>query len=153
MLAGDHKAAMAIRKDANRLAKKLNGGDVGILAGPDAPGNVLERETAAPDGTVPMWGQSGNFTVTVGKTPIRFEVDGMFGVCASTFVAPGFSIHAVEPDKPFPSETGYRSFLGYHPNIPPGMTVDQFCVAMVEAYVSGECQGKLRAIKPEYQGR
>jgi hypothetical protein len=33
-------------------------------------------------------------------------------------------------DKPFPSETGYRSFLGHSGDIPAGMSVDQFCKEM-----------------------
>jgi hypothetical protein len=41
MLAGDEKTAMAMRKDANRLTVKLNGGDPRILGGPDAPGHIL----------------------------------------------------------------------------------------------------------------
>jgi hypothetical protein len=34
MLAGDEKAAMNIHEEANRLAMKLNGGDLAILGGP-----------------------------------------------------------------------------------------------------------------------
>jgi hypothetical protein len=36
MLAGDEKAVMQVRKQANRLAVKLNCGDLAILGGPDA---------------------------------------------------------------------------------------------------------------------
>jgi hypothetical protein len=42
MLAGDEETARAIRNDANRLAVKLNGDDIGILGGPD----VENRRTA-----------------------------------------------------------------------------------------------------------
>lgn len=59
MRAGDEETAMAIRKEASRLAVKLNGGELGVLGGPDAPGYVLMDQTAAPPGTVPMWGQKG----------------------------------------------------------------------------------------------
>jgi hypothetical protein len=61
MLAADIEEAMSIREEAHDLAVKLNGGNGGILAGPDAPGSVLERETAAAPGTVPLWGQAGAF--------------------------------------------------------------------------------------------
>src|SRR5580704_14958704 len=65
MLAGDEKAAMAIREEAHELAYKVNGGKSGIKGGPDAPCYVLERATEAPAGVVPMWGQTGNFTIDV----------------------------------------------------------------------------------------
>ena len=67
----------------------------GILAYDDSPANVLTCETAAPPATVPMWAQSGEFTITVAGTPIRIEMTACSVVCASTFLAPGFSIHAV----------------------------------------------------------
>jgi hypothetical protein len=38
---------------------------------------------------------------------------------------------------------GYRSFLGNRADIPEGITVDQFCTAMIEAHVKGECKGRL----------
>jgi hypothetical protein len=111
MLAGDEKAVMNIRKKANRLAVKLNDGDVAILGGPDAPGYVLMRETAAPPGTVPMWGQQGDFTVTVGDMKVRVAMDGMLGISAGLNFWPGFSANVVKSDKPFLSETGFRSFI------------------------------------------
>src|ERR1035438_5525071 len=111
MVAGDEAGALEIRKEANLLAHKLDPENNGILAGPEAPGCFLANATAAPSGTVPMWGQEGDFTVTVGSIPVRVTMDGMFGICASMNVWPGFAAHAVEYDKPFLSETGYRSFL------------------------------------------
>lgn len=51
MMAGDAATAAKIRDEADDLAIKLNGGtNLGILGGDDAPGRVLERETAAPAG-------------------------------------------------------------------------------------------------------
>jgi hypothetical protein len=63
MLAADFDTAMELRADAHRLARKLNGYEPGILAHDDAPGYVLDRETRASDGTVPLWGQSGSFVI------------------------------------------------------------------------------------------
>jgi hypothetical protein len=58
MLAGDVPAAMKLREEAQELAVKLNGvKSLGICGGSDAPASALERETAAPAGAVPMWGQ------------------------------------------------------------------------------------------------
>jgi len=153
MLAADEKTAMAIRKEANRLAVKLNGGEPGILGGPDAPGYVLMRETAAPPGTVPMWGQQGDFTITVGNMPVHIVMDGMIGASASMNVWPGFSANVVEPDKPFLSETGYRSFIGVNANMIPGMTPDIFAREVIAAHIKDECKGRLRPVKAEYRSR
>src|ERR1022692_2473091 len=100
MLAGDVPAAMKIREEAHDLAYKVNGGDAAIKGGPDAPAYVLERATAAPAGTVPMWGQTGEFTIKVGSMPVRIEQDGMFGTASSYNLWPGFGAHAVDYQRP-----------------------------------------------------
>jgi hypothetical protein len=110
MLDGNEAAAMAIRKEAHRLAEKLNGG-VGLLAGPEASGCRLMDGTAAVPRTVPMWGQQGSFDIKVGDTPVHIEMDGMLGISESMSIWPGFSANVIEPDKPFFSETGYSSQL------------------------------------------
>jgi hypothetical protein len=83
MLAGDEKGAAAIQKEAARLATKLNGGEPGILGGPEAPGYVLMDATAAPPGTVPMWGQKGEFDAKVGNMPVHIRMDGMLDTAGS----------------------------------------------------------------------
>lgn len=153
MVAADEKAAMAIRKEANRLAVKLNGGEIGVLGGPDAPGYVLMRETAAPEGTVPMWGQEGSFTVDVNGMPARIKIDGMLGICQSMSILPGFGAYAVDAEKPCFSETGYRSFLGLRGDLVPGLTPADFARSVIEAYIKGECKGRLRPVKEEYRDR
>jgi hypothetical protein len=153
MLAADVKQAMAIRKEANRLAVKVNGGDLGILADSDSAGNVLERETAAPPDTVPMWGQQGDFVIQVGSTPVHIAMEGILGASAGMSVWPGFSANAVEPDKPFFSETGFRSFLNVHADMAPGMTPDSFVRKVIESHIRGECKGRLRPASQEYRGR
>lgn len=126
MMAGDEAGAMAIRKEAHDLAEKLNGGtSLGILGNEQAPGCVLERETAAPPGTMPLRGQLGEFTTTVGKMKVRVEQDGLFGVAASFSPWLGFSAHVVDTDKPILSETGYRSFFGCHADMVPGITPER----------------------------
>jgi hypothetical protein len=146
MLAGDEPKVMEIRQEAHDLAIKLNGGEVlGICGGPDAPANVLERETAAAPGTVPMWGQEGSFTVDVNGTKVRIEQDGIFGVSTGSMFWPGFGAHAVDYQRPFISETGYRSFIGCHADVVPGITPDVFAAEMVKAYIDRECKGKLRS--------
>jgi len=73
---------MRLRGEARNLALKLNGGDPGILAGENAPGYVLMRKTGSVSGSVPLWGQSGEFVVTVCGMRIRVELDGIFGIGA-----------------------------------------------------------------------
>jgi hypothetical protein len=154
MTAGDIDAAMKIRDEAQDLAVKLNGGELlGICAGPDAPAYRLERETAAPDGTVPLWGQTGNFIIDVNGMKVRIEQDGLFGIGSSMSSAPGFAAHAVDYDKPFLSETGFRSFIGSRPEIVPGMTPDVMAREMIQAYLTRECKGKPKRIEKTYVER
>jgi len=140
MLAGDEKTALTIRKDAHKLAAQMNedGTTFGIIAGDDAPGCVLERETQAPAGTVPLWGQSGDFIIDVDGMHVRIEQDGIFGIGASSMPWPGFSAHIVDRDKPFFSETGYRSFLGIHAPMVPGMTPDTVAVEVIRGLIASE---------------
>jgi hypothetical protein len=153
MLESDEARVMGIRKEANRLAVKLNGGEPGILSGPDAPGHILMRETAAPAGTVPIWGQEGEFDIKVGDMPVHIKMDGMLGICQSMSMWPGFSANVVEPAKPFFSETGFRSFIGVHAEPTPGITPDAFAREVITSHIKGECKGKLRPVKEEYRGR
>jgi len=154
MLAGDVEKTMAARKEAQDLAVKLNGGKLlGICGGPDAPAYVLERATAAPAGDVPMWGQTGEFTINVGIVPVRIEQFGIFGVGAGFSLWPGFAAQAVDYCRPFLSETGYRSFLDCHAEMKPGITPDVFAREITQAYIARECHGKLRRIERTYTER
>jgi hypothetical protein len=110
MLVDDFDEVMDLREEARLLASRLNGGKPGILAGNDAPGCVLERETAAPVGAQPLWGQHGEFCVTIGAMEVRVEIDGMFGIGSTSCLGPAFYAHAVDYARPFLSETGYRLF-------------------------------------------
>jgi hypothetical protein len=77
----------------------------------------------------------------------------MLGVRGSISLWPGFSANVVEPDKPFFSETGYRSFLDGHAEMVPGMTPDVFAREVIAAHINGECKGRLRQVKNEYRSR
>jgi hypothetical protein len=154
MIAGDAAEAMKVREEAHDLAVKLNGGtSMGICGGNDAPGPTLERLTAAPEGTVPMWGQEGNFVIDVNGMKVRVEQDGMFGIGTFMSPAPGFSAHAVDYEKPFLSETGYRSFIGSRPSIEAGMTPDLAAAELIKAYMDRECKGKPKRIEQSYVER
>ncbi|MBI1308955.1 MAG: hypothetical protein GC129_03710 [Proteobacteria bacterium] len=151
MVAGAYDEALAVREDAHRLAEKLNNYEAGILADESAPGCALERVTRAGKGKVPLWGQNGSFDIKLGGMRVRITIDGMFGIGACYCRWPGFGAHAVEYDKPFLSETGFRSFLGIHADLPPGQTPETFAAFIVQTYVKRELKGRLVAIKPEYR--
>ncbi|MCW8087720.1 hypothetical protein [Sabulicella glaciei] len=151
MFAADVDAAMGLRKEAERLALRLNDGEPGILAGEDAPGCVLARETAAAPGAVPLWGQEGEFTIEVCGMRVRIEMDGMFGIGCGFGYWPGFAARAVDHLRPFISETGYRSFLGIHADPAPGLTPDMFAAKVIAGHIRGEFKGKLRTIEPRYR--
>jgi hypothetical protein len=146
MLAADEQEAMRLRKEAHLLATKLNGGRAGILADEESPGCVLARETAAQPGDVPLWGQSGDFVVEAAGTRARITMDGMFGLGSEYAQMPSFEAHVVDHDKPFISETGYRSFVGLQATLVPGVTPDAFARAAIERHVATELKGKLRAL-------
>lgn len=153
MLAADVDQTMRLRDEADLLAKKLDSENRGILAHENAPGNVLERETAAPQGTVPLWGQSGLFTVAACGMTVRIEPNGVFGIASGFCYWPGFSAHAVDWDRPFLSKTGYRSFLGVHADPAAGVAPDVFAVRFIEDYVRRELGGKPVGISADHRER
>ncbi|TAJ81857.1 hypothetical protein [Reyranella sp.] len=134
---------------AHDLAYKLNGYNPGIIADEEAPGCVLEKRTAAKKGEVPLWGQTANFEIRHGKMRVRIEMDGLFGIGATAMTWLGFSAHAVEKNKPFLSDTGYRSFLGVNSlSLEPGITPDAFAEGVIAAFVDRQLKGKLKKIVP-----
>jgi len=157
VLASDIAGTRRINEEAHDLAANLNGGTrFGIIAKDDSPGCVLERETAAPTGEVPLYGQLGEFILDVAEIPIRIEMDGIFGVGATFMGLPGFSAHAVDYDKPFISETGYRNFPGYRVELMPGTTPDQLVHQVISHHIADKeygLKGKLVRIGQEYSRR
>lgn len=151
MIRGDAETVLRLRNDAHDLACKLNNYEPGIIAGDDSPGCVLDALTRAEDGAVPLWGQSGSFIISIGSMRVRIEMDGIFGIGASHMSWLGFSAHAVDLDKPFLSDTGYRSFLGVGGTLVAGFTTDLFAADIINAHVAGELKGRLRPIARQYR--
>jgi hypothetical protein len=151
MMAGDVDGTMGIRREAHDLAIRLNNGQPGICA-PNGPGRVLERETAAPDGIVPKWGQIGSFTITVGKMQVGIQQHGIFSIGARHLYWPGFAARAVSRDQPFLSETGYRSFLSeglrIDGHVASGVGPDGVASEVIFQHIARELKGKLRKIVP-----
>jgi hypothetical protein len=146
VLAGDEAGAKRLQEEARLLALKLNGGERGYLADENAPGCILQRRTAARSGKVPLWGQFGSFLVEACGMRVRIETRGLYGVCGYG----SFNAHAVDLDRPFLSETGFRSFLGYGPCGVPGLTVDAYVRRVIEGHVQAELRGRLLPIAPHY---
>lgn len=151
MIAADVDTVLAIREEARDLARKLNGGAPGILAGDEAPGYVLAAETAGPQGAVPLWGQTGTFEIACHGMRVRIELEGLFGIGSGFGFWPGFAAHAVDPDKPFLSATGDRSFLGIHAEPVAGRGPEEFTGDVIGTYVEQQLKGRLVAIAPQYQ--
>lgn len=151
MLAGDGKTAIALRHDAGNLALRLNHGQPGILAGPDAPGCKLADLTAAEPGAIPAWGQQGEFILEVAGMRVLIKLSGLFGIGARFMPYLSFSAHAVDWDQPFLSETGYRSFMGVNAVLVPGLTPDAFVREVITNHIAMTLKGKLVPIAQQYR--
>lgn len=82
-----------------RAQIKANGGDNFGIAADDSPAEQLRRDAAAPIGTVPLWRQRGMFVLDIDGVPYLVQHDE----------GSSLAVHAMAKDKPFCSETGYRS--------------------------------------------
>ena len=56
----------------------------------------------------------------------------------------------VDRDKPFISETGYRSFLGFHLDLEAGLTPDKIAERLIAAYIRDELKGRLCTLDDRY---
>jgi hypothetical protein len=153
MLECDGESAGRLQQEAEELAVKLNGGTRFAMCVDDGGAASLERATREPDGQVPLWGQQGVFDIEVrcesGEAcAVRVDFEGIYGTCFS-----GFSANAVDWDKPFISETGYRSFLGHSHALAGGVSVQDYARRTIEAHIAGELKGKLLPVRPEYRER
>jgi hypothetical protein len=146
MLAVDVEQVRRIRTEADLLAVKLNGRCRGYLATETSPGCVLRRETQSEDGTVPLWGQKGSFMLEFDTFSVRIETPGIFGGLHFDRFWLGFDAHAIDRDRPFISESGFRSFLSVGATTWPNITVDIFCRGIIDAHVRDVLKGNLVAI-------
>ena len=146
MLAADVEGVRRLREEAAQLALKLNGRRPGYLADDTSPGCVLRRETESSPGAVPLWGQKGSFILEFEAFRVRIETPGIFGGLHFDRFWLGFDAHAVDRDRPFLSESGFRSFLSVGAEVWPNITVDLFCRGIIDAHVRDVLKGKLVAI-------
>jgi hypothetical protein len=139
MMAGDTAAAVAVDAEAELLVDHIHGGRSGCAE----VSRRLEAATAAAEGTVPMWGQSGVFTIQFAGVPVRIEIEGLQGLGSFTSLIPHFSIHIVEEHRMFLSSTGYRSFFSHLGEAVQGLSLDAAVRKCIDAYFQGELKGKL----------
>jgi len=143
MMDADIQSVMAIREQARMLARRLNAGEIGYLA-QGAPGRILESGTRADDGTIPLWGQTGSFVITVQEMRVRIELGGIFSLASSVSYWPGFCAHIVDHGQPFFNDTGYRSFLGLEADAAPGMAPDEFTATMIAQCIEAQRSARKR---------
>ncbi|HFO4125101.1 TPA: hypothetical protein ACHJUD_004286 [Escherichia coli] len=82
--------------------------------------HVISEYCRADDGSIPMWGQHGDFIIesfSGMRARVKVEAGCMMGYLSTSF-------HAVDLSAPFVSETGYRSHFVQLSDVKPGETVD-----------------------------
>ena len=143
VLAQDQAALEAAEDRYEAAVWKLNGGTFfASYADPDAAGRALRRLCSAVPGTVPMWGQSGEFLVTVRGTRCLVNFDNGMGSLSDAH----FEFEVIDLDASFISETGY---LSHHARAGDGLTLDQMACEII----SGLLQSKRRYVRPADQAR
>jgi hypothetical protein len=88
-----------IQMEADELAYQIHRRKHRHQGPPDSPCYRLEEANEPAEGAVPLWGQTGEFIVTVRRAKVSVEMDGMYGIGAMAIR--GFSANVVEPNKPF----------------------------------------------------
>jgi len=144
VLAYDDDAAEAAAARYEAAVLKLNGGDFfGCMdrCNPDAGGILADQHCRAEPCTVPMWGQSGEFLITVAGIRCMVEIGDGFGRFRVSM-----HFHVVDHDAPFISETGFRSHFD---TVQGGRTVDEVATAVFAGYLAKE----RRPLAPEYRQR
>ncbi len=102
---------------------------------PKAAGLLVDRLCRAIPGTPPLWGQLGEFVIEVNGVRCLVECGHGFGGLHSLH----FNFYAVDLDRPFISDTGYRSHFA---DAVAGSTV----LAAAESAFSGYLVGKKRIV-------
>lgn len=137
VLCSDSAAATEAADRYEATVWKLNGGTFfACRADKDSAGRVIEQHCKAVPGQVPMWGQTGQFVIEVdGIRALVLFGDG-FGVGRTHY-----EFHAVDLDRPFISETGYRSHFD---NLVAGKTVAEAAAAICAGFLATERRHKIK---------
>lgn len=124
----------------------MNGGTNLGMSVNDGGEARLQRGLAAHPGEMPLWGQPGKFEIQLSDgTPVRITTDGVFGIGSSVYHL-GFEASAVDFDKPFITETGYRAFMNVKLPDPGADAVRQdikvWAISAIELDLSTDHKGK-----------
>lgn len=133
ILAADDGAAELAAERYDAAVWKLNGGTFFAnrdITKSDAGGTLVEAHCRAEPGIAPMWGQSGEFLVTVSGISAVVEIGDGFG----RFMV-SMEFHVVDPQMPFISATGYRSHFEKYRG---GQTLEQAAITVFAAYLAKE---------------
>jgi len=105
ILAGDLAGAELASAKYSAIIWKQNGGtSFGSYGDPSSPGVKLDKHCAARPGDVPKWGQHGDFLVERQGMRVWVHYEPWSGATRAHF-----ELHVIDLDRPFLSETGYRS--------------------------------------------
>ncbi len=149
ILAEDIPAARILSDQAHELAIALNDGDQDILASHNSTGVFLERKTAAPYGSVPLWGQTGSFILQVRPAlRVRIEMEGIFGLAEPPI--PSFTAVAIDFEQPFISEFSHHSFLGHRHPTTPRCDPAEHARRVILDYIGQRLNGQLRSMVPPH---
>lgn len=111
---------------------KLNGNTFfGCNAGEKDAACVISRYCCANEGAVPVWGQEGQFIIESAgglRAWVKIEAGCMIGYLSASF-------NAVDLDKPFISETGYRSYFFRLSEVWPGETVETHSQRILQSLI------------------
>lgn len=136
-------AALIIGERYDAVVWRLNGGTYfGCNGGDESAGSVIARHCQATPGEVPLWGQRGEFIVTVKDIRCWVKYSGGLGSVLSCH----FEFNAVDLDGPFISETGYRSHFCAPIR---GKTVDAAATEIFAEFLNKE----RRYLDADYQDR
>ena len=139
-----------VAKDAHEASERMdllqeraNDNTTSGVKTEESPAHELRIDAAAPIGTIPKWGQEGVFEINVGGVRCIVTHEQWLSD----------AIYAPDGDKPFPSETGFRSFAGRSgmesDNIL-GKTVDQHWRELIAETIKKEYPGGAKTMpKPD----
>jgi hypothetical protein len=123
---GDEPARRAADQRALAALVALNDGELfGFAVKDKAPDQMLDQCAAQP-GTVPHWGQRGEFVLTVDAMRVRVSFDPNLGRSMPAHIG----LHVVDPAKPFISDTGFWS--RWQGDLIAGQMVDEAARVLIE---------------------
>lgn len=138
MLRGDAVAAEKFLLLRRACAVRLNNGTCFGMSAENGGMWRLARRLAAPDGQIPLRGQKGRFLLVTENCRYIVAQDD-----AADFY--GLGIYALDYDRPFISQTGFRSMLP-KPTAGLGLSTSEFAASLIAATIQSELKGRLVTI-------